>query len=75
MNDYPIEKGVPMPPSLRRGSAGVYPWRELEPGDSFFTRRAGVKSIQSSCWKIGKTLGCQFQAHAEADGVRVWRVS
>jgi hypothetical protein len=73
MNEFVIEKGVPLPETPPRWKPR-YPWREMEPGDSFFVPEGKLKSLQSSAYKVGRDLGRKFAAHPEAGGVRVWRV-
>jgi hypothetical protein len=84
-----IDKGVPIP-SAGRGSGAprMYPWHEMEPGDSFFVpgakrdyndKRPGVDRQFGIA--IGKKLipGSKWATRAVTEnginGVRVWRVS
>ncbi len=71
----PIEKGIPRPPSPQRGGQQIYPWRDMEIGDSFFSNRVPFKNIQTACSRMGKVLGWKFQARRESDGHRVWRIA
>lgn len=66
----PIDKGVPLPPP-----PSLYPWRELEVGDSFFSRTMSPKSAKVIASKHSRMLGRRFVAHPEGDGVRIWRIS
>ena len=57
----PIEKGIPRPPSPQRGGQQIYPWRDMEIGDSFFSNRVPFKNIQTACSRMGKVLGWKFR--------------
>lgn len=69
-----VEKGVPLPRQKRR----VYPWDDLDVGDSFFVAEASSSAISSSACSAGKRLGMTFRCRAVTEnnvhGVRVWRV-
>ena len=69
-----IEKGIPKPPSPQQRIKKVYPWRDMEVGDSFFSNRVPFENMQASASKTGKLLGWKFEVHRESDGHRVWRV-
>ena len=69
-----IEKGVPKPPSPPRRCLAIYPWKELEVGDSFFSNRVPIATMRAGASKVGKTLGRKFEVHPEGDGHRTWRV-
>jgi hypothetical protein len=70
-----IEKGVPKPPSPQRRVLTIYPWRDLEVGDSFFSNRVPIANMKAGAHKAGKTLDMKFEVHPEGDGHRVWRVA
>lgn len=72
---YPIEKGIPVPALRGRVYAPRYPWDDMVPGDSFFVPAGPqLKSIQSMAYKAGKVRERRYFAAPELDGVRVWRV-
>lgn len=83
---FAIEKGVPLPP--RRTGAGsgrpaVYPWREMEVGDSFavpFGDRSARKALVSMTRSASDARrriggGVRFSCRTEGDCVRIWRVA
>ncbi len=65
-----IDKDIPIPP-LRKWE-GIYPWREMEVGDSFVSNRA-LNSVNPPLQL--KALGWRFVKRTMPDGtVRVWRI-
>ena len=71
MEEFKIEKGVPVPPrNGGRGAPEKYPFSSMEVGDSFLAPEKAQSSTQSA----GKRLGMKFTSRKEADGVRIWRV-
>lgn len=70
-----IDKNVPVP---RKPASGIYPWHDLQPGDSFFA--AGIKQpqISGATAFIRKKTGRKFVTRTVTEngvtGVRVWRV-
>lgn len=73
-----IDTGIPLPEP--RGRIAKYPWREMQPGDSFFvpgkapssfggSKNGACKSIPGSKWT------CRAVTENGIKGVRVWRVS
>lgn len=78
MSEFKIEKGVPRP---RRGRAAVYPWDNMEPGDSFFVSCADEKrrSRQMSLYSAGcnwlkrnRSPSWSVSTRQEDGGVRIW---
>jgi hypothetical protein len=70
-----VDKDIPIPPGpLRRGHA-IYPWREMQIGDSFLypagTKR---KTAQSTAYCMGKKLGLTFGLRETPEGLRCWRI-
>lgn len=75
---YQIEQGHAVPDKARRGNGTpVYPWGQMEIGDSFFvpdvsgTRRRAV--TVRACEAHRKT-GFKFCTRSENTGARVWRI-
>jgi hypothetical protein len=70
-----IEKGIPKPPTPEGYGIGrrVYPWHEMEIGDSFFGNRVPFMGMRVAAAKAGKRLGMKFEVHRESSGHRVWR--
>lgn len=72
MSTIKIDKGVPIP----NGSGGysVYPWAEMEVGDSFFAPVPGLSgSIAGAARKYGWKFRTQTTVENGIKGVRVWR--
>lgn len=75
-----IDKGIPLPPRRRGGGAGrtgrapIYPWREMEIGDSFFLPDIEPHLISSLAAGAAQRTGRKFATRIEGDGVRVWRI-
>lgn len=80
---YPVESGVPLPESPHaRGRQPIYPWRDLNVGESFFVPckegegpRILIRRITPTAYKAGRKLGKTFTSRSMPDGVRVWRVA
>jgi hypothetical protein len=75
--EYPIEKGLPIPDVTRTGrrSGSKYPMEELEVGESF--KLVGVKRATADTMrnKYGKKLERKFVVRAEAGGFRIFRTA
>lgn len=72
---YQIESNVPVPDC--RKNKGVYPWKQMKVGDSFFVERLGqvekrklVVSLNGS-GRRNFPIRCQVQPN----GVRCWRIA
>lgn len=68
-----IDKNVPLPPS-GAGRPPIYPLREMEVGDSFYSAAGKMKAIATAACKAGKKFGRRYAVRAVDGGVRVWRV-
>ena len=73
MSMFKIEKGIPQPQGGGRFS--LYPWQELEVGDSFMVPNAKLSTIRCSVARqnVGDKNGKKFRAANVDGGVRVWR--
>ena len=81
-----IEKGTPVPEPRKRGAKFEprYPWKQMEPGDSFIVPNEGKhkdnpealrKAFQSRCFGVSKAYGFKFRVDFDGSGVlRCWRV-
>jgi len=66
-----IEKGIPVPPEGKR----IYPWEEMEVGDSFVTRTPFLTSAIASARNASRRYGKKFRARRiNDDQIRIWRV-
>ena len=77
---YEIDKGVEIPPpNTTNGSRRIYPFREMEIGDSFLVPVDGDKKLQqarigSAASYYGKRNNKRFVTRTVDGGARVWRV-
>jgi hypothetical protein len=76
----PIDKGIPIP-RRRYGRRGprprVYPWAEMEVGDSFLITPGGegsIASIKSGLGEAGRAYGHIYTSRVIEGGLRVWRI-
>lgn len=72
---FPVEKSVPIP-KTRNNS--LYPFGQMEVGDSFFIPDAGkstAASIRACASAFGKKNNRKFSCRQVDGGVRVWRLA
>jgi len=72
---YQVEKEVPIP-KARQNS--VYPFAEMNVGDSFFIANVDklkAASIRACASTFGKKKGMKFSCRHVEGGVRVWRTA
>lgn len=65
-----IECGVPLP----RKTKELYPWRNMQVGDSLWFAGRDVWDIDVMIYKASKRHGFRFTRRKLKDGVRVWRL-
>ena len=65
-----IQKNIPIPPEKKRN---VYPYKDMEIGESFFVPTGKIQIVCNANYRTGKQLGKKFIARKENEGVRVWR--
>lgn len=77
-----IEKGVPMPerksggrPNVGEGAVKMYPWEQMERGDSFLALPIhNQNTVRAAAWTVGCRLNRDFSTRQMPDGrIRVWR--
>jgi len=78
MTELQIENGIPIPTLNTRGRKGIYPFKKMEIGQSFFVESNGniLTTRSRVCAAIGraqKLLGWRFTYKSNSEGVRVWR--
>jgi hypothetical protein len=76
MSEIKIEKGIPIPEM--RLPVPVYPWKELEVGDSFLITTSSAKTGSGNYHQTKKDweekTGFKFVIRCyKGEGVRVWR--
>jgi hypothetical protein len=70
-----VEHGIPMPRTAQALANEIYPWREMNVGDSFlFPPNTPFKRAQTNAGAAGRRLGMRFTVRQCVDGVRCWRV-
>jgi len=67
-----IDKDVPFPATK---GFRLYPWAEMEIGDSFFLAERTYKSMHVHCSVSGKKHNKKFRCAEVEGGVRVWRIA
>jgi hypothetical protein len=72
-DNYVIEKNVPLVQTA--GRPPVYPFLQMEIGDSFFVANVSRVRIGNAATSAGKTLGRTFKTRTVEGGARVWRVA
>lgn len=72
-----IEKGIPIVPRGKRGRKTVYPFSDMEVGDSVFYAETGygLTLAKSASYAHGRAYGKKFATHRGDGGMRIWRVS
>ncbi len=70
-----IERGVPFPATAPR--AQLYPFHEMEVGDSFFVPDSTTNRLGSAAhaYVRSRKPGAKFTCRTIDGGVRVWRIS
>lgn len=70
-----IETNVPMPKNESRGRPPIYPFRDMDVGDSVLVSGQTVGgSAYLSAMQHGRLNGKKFSGRTEEGGVRIWRV-
>ena len=85
MEDFIIDKGIPLPDDMRGGRA-LYPFGKLDTGDSiFFPLKEGdnAKRMKNRLSQASRTFGkkqeperhfvLRYRLEDEVSGVRIWR--
>lgn len=84
--EYKVEKGIPIPEGVRRGrklgssnpNAGrlpIYPWRQMDVGDSFWIPNGPASPRPSDLFITAKRSGISISTQIGVDGFRVWRIA
>lgn len=69
-----IDRGIPIPESSGAGRPALFPFEDMEIGDSFLTG-GKQKTISSAASYWAKKLGTTYATRKTSKGYRVWRVS
>lgn len=71
---YAIETNIPVPQIGGRGrKSSVYPFAQMNVGDSFFVPGITTTKITGTVFHHGKRLNMKFVTRTVDGGVRVWR--
>ena len=77
-NRYPIEKGIPLPPQTfgsRGGPKRRWPFKDMEPLDSFFVSTETPERHSRLAYTAAKRIGVRIAIRQRAGGIRIWRLS
>lgn len=69
-----IEQGIPAPLRTGSGRKRIYPWLEMEIGDSFIVGDGNPRRMFSIASIASKRHGMRFACASTTEGVRVWRI-
>lgn len=74
MIEVQIDKGIPLPKKKNHKTNNVYPWRDMEVGDSFLVLDPpkAFRQQVSSRNRMGEE---KFVYRTTPEGVRVWRTA
>jgi hypothetical protein len=68
-----IEKGI-LPPEARAGRREIYPFSQMQIGDSFYSE-AARENVANAAYGYGKRHGQKFSVLRDGDGFRCWRIA
>lgn len=68
-----VDKGISIP-NPYRGREAVYPWKNMNIGDSILVPNLKIGSVASAAGSYGRNHGVRFISRTVEGGVRVWRV-
>ncbi len=82
---FQVDKGIEMPPRVFGDGGGresIYPWKQMEKGDSFFVPWSAERAFGTHHSWNKKDQDKKFEARrrvekvkgVDTDGFRVWRV-
>lgn len=72
---YEVRSNVELPKAAGRGRAGsVYPFAEMNPGDSFVVTDKTARTVRSAVAAFQKKYDVKFAVRTTPDGIGVWRV-
>lgn len=71
---FDVEKNVPMPEE--RATRTLYPFRNMEVGDSFLVPQGAPQRVNAAVYQENKKRdGVKYTQRKVEGGVRVWRMS
>ena len=72
MNEFKIEKNVPIPE--RFGRCKRYPFEKMEVGDSFLAPLDQIESARQSSYYWARKHGRKYKTQRQENGFRIWRI-
>jgi hypothetical protein len=76
MSEFKIEKGIELVGKGGRGAKSVYPFNDLEVGDSFFVYKKDKTVVcvrQAACQHNKRFPEQKLEWRTNEQGIRVWR--
>lgn len=73
--DYEISKKYAIPASVGVGRRPVYPFSQMEIGDSFAVLTGELEKVRSAASNFKKRHGKTFCVQKHGDGHRCWRTA
>jgi hypothetical protein len=69
-----IDKNVPLPVLEGSQFRRLYPWEDMELGDSFLWEnpRVNIRYVRTTVYRAGKKYGKTFRVYLTTEGLRVW---
>ncbi len=75
-SQYQIEKGVPLAPHGNKRHGGIYPFRDMEVGDSFVMDKPRVYAACAATQAAKKIGNVKFSTRiVDESHTRIWRVA
>lgn len=69
-----IERNIPIPPATPKKKKTVYPWDDIDIGESF-VHKGESKDVRTQASICARRYGKRFVVRKIKKGCRVWRVS
>lgn len=73
---YSIDRGMPVPVAKSEMRLRLYPWDQMEIGDSFFVpRKETTRAISAAANRKRRYPDFNYTSRSEADGTRFWLIA
>ena len=76
---YQIDENIPLPTIARSGRSSIYPWYDMEVGDSFFVSGLTSNRFSSAAASAARRTGHKYTVRTVTEqdepGVRGWRIA
>ena len=73
--EFLIEKSIPVPLGAGRQGGVLYPFRDMDIGDSIFVAgQASTDGAACSARNLAQRSGLKFTSRTVDGGVRIWRI-